>query len=101
MNTRSAADLPRAHSASKSHLAQLVIVTEKRLLEADGTGGGFDQSPASRQHDNPLFGLNPLLLLAELGIDKLTQDYRAFGLRLLPQLPLDKVISMNRWMLNG
>jgi len=92
VNASSIDELPAVFSISSSHIAQRIVATQERLLKAD-EGLESGNRKGSCTDDNPLIGLNPLLLLAELGIDKLRQEYHSFFTALLPQLPLEKLVS--------
>merc|ERR1712142_1022994 len=92
VNASSIDALPTVFSISTSNVAKRIVATQERLLNGDESlDGGLRKG--SYRDDNPLIGLNPLLLLAELGIDKLRQEYHSFSTSLLPQLPLDKLVS--------
>jgi len=91
VNASSIDELPTVFSISSSNIAQRIVDTQERLLRADETLNSGRKG--SCRDDNPLIGLNPLLLLAELGIDKLRQEYHSFSTVLLPQLPLEKLVT--------
>lgn len=91
VNASSIDELPTVFSISSSNIAQRIVATQESLLKADETMDSGRKG--SCRDDNPLIGLNPLLLLAELGIDKLRQEYHSFSTVLLPQLPLEKLVS--------
>ena len=70
VNASSIDALPTVFSISTSNVAKRIVATQERLLNGDDMGGmdaGEGSRKGSYRDDNPLIGLNPLLLLAELG----------------------------------
>lgn len=65
VNSSSIDELPTVFSISTSNIAQRIVATQERLLRAGETSDFGDRK--GNRDDNPLIGLNPLLLLAELG----------------------------------
>ena len=69
VNASSIDALPTVFSISTSNVAKRIVATQERLLNGDESlDGGLRKG--SYRDDNPLIGLNPLLLLAELGRQK-------------------------------
>jgi len=89
VNASSVDRLPsKLANSNTSNVAKLVLTSLERLLNTEEVGVEDNQ-----RTDNPFIGLNPLLLLAELGVDKLKQEFRQFATELIPNLPLDKLIK--------